>query len=63
DIMSTDPLVVRANDPLSEVAYLLSSSKVGSAIVMDENDEIFGIFTTTDALNALVEIHYDPASL
>lgn len=63
DIMSTDPLVVRSNDPLSQVAYLLSSSKVGSAIVMDENDEIFGIFTTTDALNALVEIHCEPSNL
>jgi len=57
DIMSVEPLIVYSTDTLSQVAYQLSSSKVGSAIVMDEENQIFGIFTTTDALNALVEIH------
>jgi len=56
DIMSTNLLSVHINDTLGDVAYQLSSEKVGSAIVLDENEELYGIFTTTDALNALVEI-------
>lgn len=63
DIMGTEPLVVHANDPLARVAYQLSSHKVGSAIVMDTDNKIYGIFTTTDALNALVELHYDSRQL
>ena len=56
DIMNTDILAVHANDDIGQVAYQLSSHKMGSAIVLDENDNLFGIFTTTDALNALVEM-------
>lgn len=55
DIMQEDLLTVHRNDDLGEVAYLLSSGKVGSAIVLDD-DGLFGIFTTTDALNALVDL-------
>jgi len=56
DIMSTNLLSVHINDTLGDVAYQLSSEKVGSAIVLDEHEDLYGIFTTTDALNALVEI-------
>lgn len=56
DIMATDPLTVSANTPLDEVAYAMSEKKVGSVIVKDENDQFLGIFTVTDALNALIEI-------
>ncbi|MFA5677459.1 MAG: CBS domain-containing protein [Pseudomonas sp.] len=56
DIMAVDPLSVSADTPLDEVAYLMSERKVGSVIVKDENDELLGIFTATDALNALIEI-------
>lgn len=56
DIMSTNLLSVHSNDTLGDVAYQLSTEKVGSAIVLDENEDLYGIFTTTDALNALVEI-------
>jgi CBS domain-containing protein len=38
------------------VAYRLSKEKKGSAIVLDLEERLYGIFTTTDALNALVEI-------
>lgn len=55
DIMQEDILTVQRNDDLGEVAYLLSSGKVGSAIVL-EDDRPYGIFTTTDALNALVDL-------
>lgn len=55
DIMSPDPLTVSTNTPLEEVAFLMSERKVGSVIVVEE-DQLYGIFTATDALNALVEI-------
>jgi len=55
-VMSTSILMAHANDDLGEVAYRLSDEKKGSAIILDENEELYGIFTTTDALNALVEL-------
>ncbi len=56
DIMATDPMTVAATTPLDDVAYAMSDSKVGSVIVQDEDSQFLGIFTATDALNALIEI-------
>lgn len=56
DIMAEHPLTVSASLPLDEVAYAMSERRVGSAIVNDENGQLLGIFTATDALNALIEI-------
>lgn len=61
EIMNNSILSVYANDNLGEVAYQLSSQKKGSAIVLDSDGNLFGIFTTIDALNALVEIIYPMA--
>jgi acetoin utilization protein AcuB len=62
DIMNINVLSVYGSENLGEVALQLSSQKVGSALVLDENGDIYGIFTTTDALNALVEILYPSAN-
>jgi len=56
DIMAPDPITVRADTPLDEVAYIMSEHKVGSVIVQEEDGHLLGILTTTDALNALIEI-------
>ncbi|HLS80278.1 MAG TPA: CBS domain-containing protein [Steroidobacter sp.] len=56
DIMAADPLTVSAAAPLDEVALAMSEKKVGSVIVNDEDGRFLGIFTATDALNALIEI-------
>lgn len=40
---------------LSEAVYIMSEKKIGSLIVTGENGNLYGIFTNTDALNALVE--------
>jgi acetoin utilization protein AcuB len=61
DIMSENILTVYKHDNLGQVAYQLANRKVGSALVVDANDKLYGIFTTTDALNALVEIVYPDA--
>lgn len=56
DIMTADPYMVTFTATLDDVAFEMSKNKIGSAIVMDENEEVYGIFTSTDALNALIEI-------
>lgn len=56
DIMAPEPVSVNTGDMLDEVAYTMAKNKIGSVIVLDENQELFGIFTVTDALNALIEI-------
>lgn len=55
DIMSEDLISVDATTPLDQVAQLMSAEKISSLIVT-ENDEFLGIFTASDALNALIEI-------
>lgn len=61
DFMNESVLSVYREDNLGRVAYELSNNKVGSAIVLDENGKVYGIFTVTDALNALVEIFVSDA--
>lgn len=56
DIMAGEPVSVGAHRPLEEVAFLMSERKVGSVIVNDADGGLVGIFTATDALNALIEI-------
>ena len=56
DVMVKEPYTVNAGTPLDEVVFEMSKNKIGSAIVLDEKDELIGIFTSTDALNALIEI-------
>lgn len=56
DIMKKDPYLVQATDSMEKVVLEMSSRKIGSALVRDPEDGDLGIFTSTDALNALVEI-------
>ncbi|WHZ18711.1 MAG: hypothetical protein OJF55_000860 [Rhodanobacteraceae bacterium] len=55
DIMAADPVSVLADTPLDEVAFNMSERKIGSVLVYAESGEYLGIFTVTDALNALIE--------
>ncbi|MDE2270915.1 MAG: CBS domain-containing protein [Xanthomonadaceae bacterium] len=56
DIMAADPVAVFADTPLDEVAFDMSERKIGSVLVYEESGEYLGIFTVTDALNALIEV-------
>ncbi|MCO5102211.1 MAG: CBS domain-containing protein [Burkholderiaceae bacterium] len=56
DIMSTDPVSVKAQTPLDEVALTMSDRKIGSVLVHEADGTFVGIFTLTDALNALIEV-------
>jgi len=55
DIMNNSILIAYKTEALGDVAFRLSSEKKGSAIILEDTDELYGIFTTTDALNALVD--------
>ncbi len=56
DIMTTNPYVVSPEVPLDEVVFEMSKNKYGSAVVKSGEEDFLGIFTLTDALNALIEI-------
>ena len=55
-VMTPDPYTVSPDTPLEEVVFTMSKEKIGSAIVISETDGYMGIFTSTDALNALLEV-------
>lgn len=59
DVMHSDPFTVVSGSTLETAALEMSSRKIGSAIVVDDEGCLVGIFTSTDALNALVEILRD----
>lgn len=59
EVMHRMPFTVQSGTALEVVALEMSDRKIGSAIVVDNEGEVVGIFTSTDALNALVEIIRD----
>ena len=56
DLMQPEPYCVVSSESLGRVAFELSKRKIGSAVVVDDEEKMVGIFTSTDALNALIEI-------
>lgn len=56
DVMQRSVLSVPETLPMGDAAFLMAKNRVGSLLVVDDNGNLSGIFTTTDALNALVEI-------
>ena len=52
DVMAEEVYSVPPDTPLVEVARTMADHKYGSALVV-EGDDVVGIFTTVDALNAL----------
>lgn len=55
DVMKQDLFVVTRDTPISEVASEMAEGKIGSAIIVNREWQIEGIFTTTDALRILAE--------
>lgn len=53
DAMSRPPYVVAPDASLDDVVATMADRKLGSAIVFDRG-KVIGIFTTTDALHALL---------
>ena len=55
NIMQPDPYCTLSDTKISEVALCMSENKYGSAIIFDADGNL-GIFTSIDALNALIEV-------
>ena len=56
EAMTPDPYTVAPDVPLWEVAKHMAQQKLGCAVVQDEQGDVVGLFTTTDALRVLSEI-------
>ena len=55
NVMQPDPYCTSSDTKISDVALCMSENKYGSAIIFDSEGNL-GIFTSIDALNALVEV-------
>ncbi len=58
--MNPKPYTVLPDTPIAEAARLLHDRKLNGVIVVDEKGDLAGIFTTTNALEAL--IHFAEAA-
>jgi len=52
--MNAEPYTVHPETPLAEAAQLLHDKKLNGVLVVDEHAELAGIFTSTNALEALI---------
>lgn len=55
DAMTMDVYCVEPQDSLSSVVEHMAAQKIGCAVVMDHT-KVIGLFTTTDAMQALVTL-------
>lgn len=58
EAMSERPVIVEPDTPLDHVARMMVTEKIGSVLVAEEG-ALLGIFTTIDALRALMQV-WDP---
>lgn len=62
EAMAPDPYFVNVDTPVKDVAAMMIEHRYGSAIVVDKG-HVVGIFTTIDALRALVDLEKKAAQL
>jgi acetoin utilization protein AcuB len=55
EAMTPDPFAVRPDTPIDEIADEMATHRYGSAVVVD-GERVIGVFTTVDALRALVDL-------
>jgi acetoin utilization protein AcuB len=55
DAMTPDPYAVSSSTPLSEVTAMMADKKFGAVVIVDDGDPT-GIFTTTDAVRLLSQL-------
>ena len=61
EAMNPKPYKVKPETELTEAAQLLHDRKLNGVLVMDDSDNLVGILTVTNALEALIEICRDPS--
>ena len=59
EAMAPGPYQVTPDASLAEVVATLLERRIGSAIIVD-NDQVIGVFTTVDALRALADLLAKP---
>jgi CBS domain-containing protein len=59
EVMTVDPITVRQGDPLTEAAKLMRDADVGAVVVVD-NDRVFGVITDRDITVRAVAEEIDP---
>lgn len=57
DIMVEDPVEVKGTEEVLEVIKLMRRKGIGSVIIAPSESQPMGIFTSTDALHYLAELH------
>ena len=60
EAMNPKPYKVKPDTDLVDCAKFLHDRKLNGVLVVDDNDNLAGIFTVTNALEALVEICRNP---
>lgn len=56
-LMSTDLYTVAPDTLVEEVAGTMLDNEIGSVLVVDENNQLLGIVTTTDYVGIVAESH------
>ena len=56
DVMTTEPYCIDVKTPLSEVLQIMVDRKIGSAVVLNSEGGVAGIFTSIDAMKILENI-------
>lgn len=60
EAMNPNPYKVKPETDLTEAARLLHDRKLNGVLVVDDQDNLVGIFTVTNALEALIAICRNP---
>ncbi len=53
DVMKTELHLARKDTPLRDAIWIMAEKRIGSTVVINDDDQPIGIFTTTDALYML----------
>lgn len=61
EAMNPTPYKVKPDTDLAEAAALLHDRKLNGVLVVDDSDNLVGILTITNILEALIEICNDPS--
>ena len=56
EAMSQAPYTVSATTPLEVVARHMAKHKLGSAVIVNANQKVMGVFTVTDGMRALADL-------
>jgi acetoin utilization protein AcuB len=54
--MSQSPYTIAATTPLEVVARHMARHKLGSAVIVNANQKVIGVFTVTDGMRALADM-------